>query len=335
MKVFVTGGGGFIGSHTSIELLQNNHNILVYDNFLNGHIEALRRVKQITNQSFKIIKGDVRDFGFLKTAMINFKPDIVIHFAGLKSVKESLLTPERYYDYNIGGTLQLLKAMKHSGCTKIIFSSSATVYKDTNDLPYKETHNVLPQNPYGKTKLIVEDILKDWIKINPSNKAVCLRYFNPAGAHFSGMIGEYPKENPNNLMPIVAEVALKKRKYLTIFGNNYKTRDGTGERDYVHVMDLALGHLQALEKIDTLAKFETLNLGTGNGTTVMELVNTFEEISGQKIKIKFVSRRDGDVARSFACPELCTFKLDIVFKRNVKEICTDFWRWLNLNPNGY
>lgn len=335
MKIFVTGGAGFIGSHTCVELLNSKHEVLVFDNLSNGSEIALKRVEIITQKTLQFVNGDIRNSNTLINIMKNFKPDAVLHFAGLKSVSESVADPVKYYDINVRGTVELLAAMKVSDCSKIIFSSSATVYGNASYLPFDELHRLNPTNPYGRTKLMIEKILEDWVHSSYKNHAVCLRYFNPIGAHVSGFIGEDPANTPNNLMPYISQVVAGQREYLSIFGDDYPTRDGTGERDYIHVCDLALGHLRAVEKICELDRFQVLNLGTGIGTTVQELVDVFQMVSGITIPIKIAPRRPGDVAQSWADPSSANTMLDIKFVKTIQEMCTDTWRWQNKNPNGY
>lgn len=334
-KIFITGGAGYIGSHTCAELLNSGYKILVYDNLVNGSFEALERVKLITNQKIDFIQGDIRNKCALEQAMCAFLPDVVIHFAGLKSVAESMKHPLRYYDVNVSGSLNILDSMSSAGCQNIVFSSSATVYADDQNLPYNESHILDPINPYGRTKLIFEQILNDWVHSFEGNKAVCLRYFNPVGAHASGLIGENPDGEPNNLMPIISEVAAGQRNYLSIYGNDYSTRDGTGERDYIHVVDLAYGHLKAVERLTYFEHFQILNLGTGKGTTVQELISAFEKVSGKKIKSVIKDRRSGDVARSLANPSLAKHLLGISSNRTIEDMCRDSWLWKSKNLNGF
>ena len=335
MKIFVTGGAGFIGSHTCVELLNSKHEVLVYDNLSNGSEIALKRVELISKKSLQFVNGDIRESNTLIKIMKNFKPDAVLHFAGLKSVNESAANPIQYYDVNVRGTVELLAAMKASDCTKIIFSSSATVYGDASYLPFDELHSLNPTNPYGRTKLMVEKILEDWVDSGNQNHAICLRYFNPIGAHETGFIGEDSFNTPNNLMPYILQVVMGHRPHLSIYGDDYPTRDGTGERDYVHVCDLALGHVRAVEKIYKLDRFQVLNLGTGIGTTVRELVDVFQKVSGKTIPIKIAQRRSGDVAQSWADPSSANALLGIKFEKTIQDMCLDTWRWQNKNPDGY
>ena len=281
MRVMVTGGAGYIGSHTLVELLTEGHEAFVIDNLSNGHEEALSRVKQRANKDFGFVKADIRDSEALDEAFAEFKPEAVIHFAGLKAVGESVEQPLTYYENNVVGSLALLKAMDAHGCKKIVFSSSATVYGTPHYLPFDEEHPVAPVNPYGQTKQMVENILRDWA--HDGRSAIALRYFNPVGAHVSGRIGEDPHGIPNNLMPYIAQVAIGKREALHIFGEDYETRDGTGERDYIHVSDLAKAHIAALESKSEASGFAVYNIGTGQGTTVKELLAAYGEAVGREL----------------------------------------------------
>lgn len=334
-KIFITGGAGYIGSHTCIEFLKSGHKILVYDDLSTGSFEALERVKLITNKQMELVQNDIRNKCALEKAICDFQPDVVVHFAGLKSVAESMKHPMRYYDVNVRGSLNLLEAMSSTRCQSIVFSSSATVYAEDQNLPYDENHMLNPINPYGRTKLIFEQILNDWVRSFDGNRAVCLRYFNPVGAHASGLIGENPHGEPNNLMPFISEVAAGQREYLSIYGNNYSTRDGTGERDFIHVTDLAYGHLKAVERLTCFDYFQVLNLGTGMGTTVKELISAFEKVSGKKINSVIKNRRSGDVARSLADPSLAAKLLGISSHQTIEDMCRDTWHWKSKNPNGF
>jgi UDP-glucose 4-epimerase len=334
MKVLVTGGAGYIGSHTCVELLKAGHEVFVIDNLLNGHETSLERVRLITNCELQFTNADIRDANALDKIFNTFKPDSVIHFAGLKAVGESVANPLMYYDVNVGGSVSLLTAMSKAGCNKIVFSSSATVYGKPQYLPYDEEHPTNPVNPYGRTKLIIENIINDWTEVDANRKGVILRYFNPVGAHESGQIGEEPIGIPNNLMPYIAQVAGGRREHLNIFGNEYDTSDGTGARDYIHVVDLALAHIGALNQ-NKLDMFDVLNIGAGKSTTVLELVSNFEEISGVPIKFKYLPRREGDLAAFWADSSKAFEKTSWKPERNINNICEDTWRWLKLNPNGY
>jgi UDP-glucose 4-epimerase len=334
MRVLVTGGAGYIGSHTCVELLNAGHEVFVIDNLCNGHEVALQRVRDITNSELQFTNADIRNSSALDKIFNNFKPEAVIHFAGLKAVGESVADPVKYYDANVGGSISLLKAMSKAECDNIVFSSSATVYGKPQYLPYDEKHPTNPVNPYGRTKLMIENIIQDWIKVDLKRKGTILRYFNPVGAHESGQIGEEPIGIPNNLMPFIAQVADGRREHLNIFGNDYETADGTGARDYIHVVDLALAHISALNQ-SKLDKFEVLNIGGGKSTTVLELIKSFEETSGVKIKFKYLLRREGDLAAFWADPSKAFETMSWKLERNTKKICEDTWRWHKLNPIGY
>ena len=334
MRVLVTGGAGYIGSHTCVELLEAGHEVFVVDNLCNGHEAALKRVQNITNCELQFMNVDIRDTNALDNIFNSFKPKAVIHFAGLKAVGESVKDPLSYYDVNVGGSISLLSAMSKVGCDNIVFSSSATVYGKPEYLPYDEKHPTNPANPYGRTKLIVENIINDWTSEVSNRKGTVLRYFNPVGAHESGQIGEEPIGIPNNLMPYIAQVADGRREYLNIFGNDYETADGTGARDYIHVVDLALAHISALN-LNKFNKFEVLNIGAGKSTTVLELVSKFEDITGVLIKFKYLPRREGDLAAFWADSSKAFEKMNWQPERNIKKICEDTWRWHKLNPIGY
>jgi UDP-glucose 4-epimerase len=334
LRVLVTGGAGYIGSHTCVELLNAGHEVFVIDNFCNSHEVALERVRGITNCELQFINADIRDTKALHKIFKTFTPEAVIHFAGLKAVGESVADPLMYYDVNVGGSVSLLKVMSKVECNNIIFSSSATVYGDPKYLPYDEEHPTNPVNPYGRTKLLIENIINDWTKVDTKRRGTILRYFNPVGAHKSGQIGEEPIGIPNNLMPYIAQVADGRREYLSIFGNDYETADGTGARDYVHVVDLALAHISALNQ-NKLNNFEILNIGGGKSTTVFELLKTFEKTCGISIKFKYLPRRDGDLAAFWANSSKSFEKMRWKPERNINKICEDTWRWHKLNPRGY
>lgn len=335
MKVLVTGGAGYIGSHTCVQLLERNHDVLVFDNFSNSSITVIDRIKMITGKTIKFIEGDITNYDKLSEVMSYFTPDAVIHFAGLKSVAESINDPLTYYEINVLGLLNTIRAMEFSNCRSIVFSSSATVYGSSESLPFSEASPLNPESPYGITKMIGEKLLKDWCFSQADAQAICLRYFNPVGAHSSGLIGEDPLTTPNNLMPFICQVASGKKSQLLIYGNDYLTRDGTGERDYIHVMDLAEAHVKTVEQISKLEKFQLLNLGTGRGTTVLELVQAFEGASGREVPVKIVGRRAGDVAKSWAATSLVKSKLNFECNRSVFEMCRDAWHWQSKNPSGY
>lgn len=334
MTIMVTGGAGYIGSHTCVELISNGHSIVIFDNFCNSQTEVLNRIEQITGVSPAVVHGDVRDRDLLKTTMVKYRCDSVIHFAGLKSVADSVAHPLEYYDNNVVGTLRLVQAMQDADVHNLVFSSSATVYGEPITLPLKEDHRLLPFNPYGRTKLIVEEMLGDVTSSSRSLKIAILRYFNPIGAHESGLIGEDPSGEPNNLMPFVAQVAVGRRPHLNVFGTDYDTPDGTGIRDYVHVMDLAAGHLRALECLEKQHLIK-VNLGTGRGTSVLELAHAFSKASGKNIPIVSAPRRDGDIACCYASPDLAQQTLGWRATRDLGDMCRDTWRWQSRNPHGY
>jgi UDP-glucose 4-epimerase len=334
MRVLLTGGAGYIGSHTCIELLKAGHEVFVVDNLCNGHEAALGRVQSITSCELQFMNADIRDSNTLALIFNNFKPEAVIHFAGLKAVGESVADPVKYYDVNVGGSISLLSIMSKTGCNNIVFSSSATVYGKPHYLPYDEEHPTNPVNPYGSSKLMIENIINDWTKVDRKRKGTILRYFNPVGAHESGQIGEEPIGIPNNLMPYIAQVADGRRNHLNIYGNDYETADGTGARDYIHVVDLALAHTSALNQ-NKLDRFEILNIGAGKSITVFELLKEFEEASGVPIKFKCLPRRGGDLAAFWADSSKAFEKMSWQPERNIKNICEDTWRWHKLNPIGF
>mgnify|MGYP001329028976 CR=1 FL=1 len=334
MRILVTGGAGYIGTHTCVELLNKEHNILVLDNFSNSSIKNLKRVEEITKKSLNFFEGDIRDQSIISKIMNQFKPEAVLHFAGLKIIGESVSKALEYYDVNVLGSLELLKVIEQTDCNLFIFSSSASVYGLPNYLPCDEHHSTLPTNPYGQSKLMVEQMLQDWVKTRNNLHAICLRYFNPIGAHPSGLIGEDPQMIPNNLMPMISQTAAGKFDKLLIFGDNYKTRDGTGERDYIHVNDLAKGHVLALEKYNKLKPFQILNLGTGSSTTVRELIKEFEKITQQKVPHQIVERRKGDIPSSFADTKLAFDLLNFKCEKSISDMCFDAWNWqLNQGNN--
>lgn len=335
MRVLVTGGAGYIGSHTCVELLAAGHEVFVIDNLCNGHVEAIERVRDLSNRSFGFADADIRDGGALDRVFDYFEPGAVIHFAGLKAVGESVTAPLRYYDVNVRGSVSLLEAMDRAGCSNIVFSSSATVYGDPDYLPYDEAHLTRPVNPYGRSKLMVEEILRDWAAADMSRRATALRYFNPVGAHASGQIGEDPFGVPNNLMPFISQVAVGRRDFLSVFGDDYETRDGTGLRDYIHVVDLATAHVAAINKQSYLDPFDVINIGSGQGATVLELVASFEAASGRKVPFKRVSRRPGDLAACWADPSRAVERLGWRTSFTVDEMCRDTWHWQSNNPIGF
>jgi UDP-glucose 4-epimerase len=334
MTIMVTGGAGYIGSHTCVELISNGYSIVIFDNFSNSQPEVLNRIGQITGFSPAIVRGDVRDRDLLKTTILEYQCHAVIHFAGLKSVADSVVHPLEYYDNNVVGTLRVIQAMQDANVCNLVFSSSATVYGEPVNLPLKEDHRLLPFNPYGRTKLIIEEMLSDVVSSSTSFKIAILRYFNPVGAHESGLIGEDPNGEANNLMPLIAQVAVGRRPHLNVFGTDYDTPDGTGVRDYVHVVDVAAGHLRALECLKK-QRLITVNLGTGRGTSVLELAQAFSKASGKNIPIVSAPRRDGDIARCYASPDLARQMLGWRATRDLNDMCKDTWKWQSSNPNGY
>lgn len=335
MKVLVTGGAGYIGSHTCLQLLRSGHEVYVIDNLQNGKKEALTRVQNLSDRRLDFSQCDVRDAQALDRVFDHFKPDVVIHFAGLKAVSESVNEPERYYDVNVGGTATLLGAMVRADCVNIAFSSSATVYGEPQYLPCDENHPLDPISPYGRTKHFGEMILKDWSSAKQGRHAVALRYFNPVGADASGLIGENPHGVPNNLMPVISQVAVGGRDCLHVFGDDYKTIDGTGVRDYIHVVDLAKAHVSAVEKIEALGSFEVINIGTGEGLSVLQVVQEFKKQSGRTITCHISPRRPGDAPEVWADPTKAFNKLGFKAKLGIVKMCEDTWRWQSQNPTGY
>ena len=335
MKILVTGGAGYIGSHTCLELLRSGHAVSVVDNLENGNKEALARVQKLSNRTLEFNQCDVRDVHALDGIFDRFKPDAVIHFAGLKAVGESISEPARYYDVNVGGTATLLGVMERAECENIVFSSSATVYGEPKYLPCDENHPLSPINPYGRTKLMGENLLQDWSSAKLGRHAVALRYFNPVGADSSGHIGEDPNGMPNNLLPFISQVGVGRRECLQVFGNDYETIDGTGIRDYIHVLDLAQAHIAAVERIKTLEPFEVINVGTGEGLSVLQMIKEFEKQSGKTVKFQIAPRRPGDAAAVWANASKATVKIGFIAKRGAAEMCRDTWIWQSQNPNGY
>ncbi len=338
--LLVTGGAGFIGSHTLIELLACGHAVTVLDNFSNSSAAVLDRVAEITGQRVPCIEGDVRDTRLLHEVFARHADSgapigAVLHFAALKAVGESVADPLRYYDNNVAGTLSLLTAMQQTGVERFVFSSSATVYGDPESLPYAETHRIAPTNPYGHTKAMVEQLLRDQCHARPGFSAVTLRYFNPIGAHPSGLIGEDPRDIPNNLFPYITKVAVGQLPGLSVFGTDYPTPDGTGVRDYIHVVDLARGHNAALNYCRDRPGFHAFNLGTGRGTSVLELVSAFERISGVAVPWQAAARRPGDIAAAWADPSLACQALGWQATRTIDDMCADGWRWQSRHPDGY
>ncbi|WP_456387332.1 UDP-glucose 4-epimerase GalE [Desulfolithobacter sp.] len=336
MHIIVTGGAGYIGSHTCLELLEAGHRVTVLDNLCNSSREALNRVEELTGQSIRFFKADLLNPGEVERVFRESPDgDAVIHFAGLKAVGESVQQPLRYYHNNITGTLNLCQVMQNQGIKNIVFSSSATVYGDPDTVPIRENFPLSCTNPYGRTKLMIEDILRDLHVADPEWDVALLRYFNPVGAHKSGRIGEDPGGIPNNLMPYISQVAVGKLKELAVYGDDYPTHDGTGVRDYIHVVDLALGHIKALEKLTQKPGVVIYNLGTGQGYSVLDMVQAFEKASGRKIPYRITDRRPGDIARCFADPGLAEKELDWKATRSIEEMCEDTWRWQSMNPRGY
>jgi UDP-glucose 4-epimerase len=335
MKILVTGGAGYIGSHTSVELLQAGYEIIIVDNLSNSKEEALNRVRELSGRSFDFHKVDMLDYESLDQVFDLHSIHAVIHFAGLKAVGESVNIPLRYYHNNLTGTLNLCQAMQKHGVKDIVFSSSATVYGDPKEVPIQEDFPLSATNPYGRTKLMIEDILRDLFVSDPEWNIALLRYFNPVGAHASGRIGEDPNGIPNNLVPYISQVAVGKLPFLRIFGDNYPTPDGTGIRDYIHVVDLAVGHIRALERLQEKPGVVTYNLGTGQGYSVMEVLRAFEIASQQSIPFQVIERRPGDVAVSYADPTLAERELKWRAERGIEEMCADVWRWQSQNPEGY
>lgn len=336
MSILVTGGAGFIGSHTCVELLNAGYEIVVMDNFYNSKPESLNRIKKITGKDFPFYEADIRDRAALDKIFKENKIDAVIHFAGLKAVGESVQKPLEYYENNISGTVTLCEAMRDNGCKKIVFSSSATVYGSLNKSPLTEDMQIGgTTNPYGTTKYMIELILQDLYKSDNEWSVVVLRYFNPIGAHESGLIGENPNGIPNNLLPYVSQVAVGKLEQVSVFGDDYDTPDGTGVRDYIHVVDLALGHIKAVEKVLDTKELNVYNLGTGKGYSVLEIINAFEKASGKKINYKIVDRRPGDLATCYSDPSKAYKELGWKAERDLAKMCEDSWRWQKNNPNGF
>ncbi len=336
MSILVTGGAGYIGSHTVVELLNQGEDVVIVDNLVNSSVKSLDGVEQITGKRPKFYECDIRDKAGLDAILEKEDITACIHFAGLKAVGESVAKPWLYYENNINGTLVLLKSMEEHGVKNIVFSSSATVYGDPKEIPITEN---CPKgeitNPYGQTKSMLEQVLMDIQKADPEWNVVLLRYFNPIGAHESGLIGENPNGIPNNLMPYITQVAVGKREFLGVFGNDYDTVDGTGVRDYIHVVDLAIGHLRALDKIKENPGVAIYNLGTGHGYSVLEVVSNFEKATGVKIPYKIMPRRAGDIATCYASPEKAKKELNWEAKRDIYDMCKDSWKWQSTHPDGF
>ncbi len=332
--ILVTGGTGYIGSHTVVELLAAGKDVLILDNYANSSPKVLERIAKISGRRPAFREGDIRDVDGLRALFAAHRIEAVIHFAGLKAVGESVEQPLTYYDNNVNGTLCLLQAMRQAGVRRLVFSSSATVYGDPHHVPIREDFPLQATNPYGRSKLMVEEMLRDLQRAEADWQIAILRYFNPVGAHPSGLIGENPNGIPNNLMPFVAQVAVGKRAQLSVFGDDYPTPDGTGVRDYIHVVDLAQGHLAALAALARSGQSLTVNLGTGQGYSVLDMVRAFEAASGRPVPYQIVARRAGDIATCYADPQLAGELLGWQARRGIGEMCADAWRWQSKNPDG-
>lgn len=335
MAILITGGAGYIGSHTCVEMLNSGYDVVVIDNLDNSSSESLKRVEKITGKKVKFYEKDVRDRAALEEIFRDNNIEAVIHFAGLKAVGESVRKPLMYYENNLESTITLLNVMRQFSVKRIVFSSSATVYGLAKEMPLKEGMPTGAINPYGRTKLFIEEILRDLYVSDNEWTIALLRYFNPIGAHKSGLIGEDPKGIPNNLMPYISQVAVGKLEHLNVFGNDYDTHDGTGVRDYIHVVDLAKGHVAAIDYLLKNKGIEVVNLGTGVGYSVLDMVKAFEEASGVKIPYKIAPRRAGDIATCYADPEKATKVLGWRAEKNLSDMCKDTWNWQKNNPNGY
>ncbi|MDR6998847.1 UDP-glucose 4-epimerase GalE [Neobacillus niacini] len=335
MTILVTGGAGYIGSHAAVELLNNGYDIVLLDNLSNSQIESINRIKELTGKDFPFYPIDLLNRGELETLFAKYDFKAVMHFAGLKAVGESVEIPLNYYHNNITGTINLCEVMAKYEVKKLVFSSSATVYGNPERVPIDESFPLSATNPYGRTKLMIEEILRDLYVSDSTWRIALLRYFNPIGAHESGRIGENPNGIPNNLMPYISQVAIGKREMLSVFGNDYETHDGTGVRDFIHVVDLVRGHLKALQYLENNEGIETFNLGTGTGYSVLDLINTFQSVTSQKIPYQFVERRAGDIGICFANPEKADKVLGWKAEKNLEEMCRDTWNWQRNNPNGY
>lgn len=335
MAILVTGGAGYIGSHTCVELLEAGHEIVVVDNLSNSKEEAVHRIMRLTNRVFPFYAADITDKESVRRIFRDHSIEAVIHFAGLKAVGESVQLPLKYYSQNLTGTTVLCEVMQEFGIYRLIFSSSATVYGFPKRVPIAEDATVEAVNPYGRTKAIIEQMLQDLANSDPSWSIAVLRYFNPVGAHVSGLIGEDPGGLPNNLMPYIAQVAVGRLKEVAVFGGDYDTLDGTGVRDYIHVVDLAHGHLKALEKIAASSGMHIYNLGTGRGNSVLEMIKAFSGVSGKSIPYRLTARREGDIGVCFADPSKANRELGWQAKRDIGDMCRDAWRWQSANPQGY
>ncbi|MFA0081828.1 UDP-glucose 4-epimerase GalE [Vibrio breoganii] len=335
MNVLVTGGMGYIGSHTCIQLLEAGMTPVIFDNLYNSKASVNQRISLVSGQNVEFVEGDIRDKALLVKTMQQYNIDAVIHFAGLKAVGESVAKPLEYYDNNVNGTLVLVDAMREAGVKRLVFSSSATVYGDPASVPITEDFPTSATNPYGRSKLMVEECLTDFQAANPDWSITLLRYFNPVGSHPTGHLGEDPQGIPNNLMPFVSQVAVGRREYLSVFGDDYPTPDGTGVRDYIHVMDLSDGHIAALQKVGNESGLHIFNLGTGNGSSVLDMVKAFEQASGTTIAYKIAPRRPGDIAECWADPAKAEAVLAWKATRTLQEMSEDTWRWQSENPKGY
>ncbi|MBA4725309.1 MAG: UDP-glucose 4-epimerase GalE [Pseudomonas sp.] len=336
MKILVTGGAGYIGSHTTLALLEAGYEVVVLDNLCNSSAESQHRVERICGKAPIFVQGDIRDRALLDEIFANYRIEAVLHFAGLKAVGESVREPLSYYENNVAGSDSLCQSMAAAGVFRLVFSSSATVYGEPAQMPISEDCPTgIPTNPYGRSKLMIEDVLRDLAVADSRWSIALLRYFNPVGAHESGLIGEDPNGIPNNLLPYVAQVAIGKLKELSVFGNDYPTADGTGVRDYIHVVDLADGHLKALQRISSQPGLNVWNLGTGKGYSVLEMVQAFEQVSGRPVPYRIVARRSGDIAECWANPHKAERELGWKAERGLQMMMEDAWRWQSLNPQGY
>ncbi|MEO3865592.1 UDP-glucose 4-epimerase GalE [Rheinheimera fenheensis] len=334
-SILLTGGAGYIGSHTALELLNAGFSVISFDNFSNSSDEALNRVQQLTGKQLVSINGDIRDEAALRQLFSKYHISAVVHFAGLKAVGESTQIPLHYYDNNVAGTVTLCRVMRDYAVKKLVFSSSATVYGDAKQVPIPETAPRSATNPYGQSKLMIEHILEDLVKAEPDWGITLLRYFNPVGAHHSGRIGEDPSGTPNNLMPFISQVAVGKRASLSVFGDDYPTHDGTGVRDYIHVADLARGHVKALQYLQHNTGIEAINLGTGTGYSVLDMVNAFSRVNGVAVPYTIAPRRPGDIASCYAEPSKAKRLLGWQAEKTLEDMVRDSWRWQQANPNGY
>lgn len=333
--ILLTGGAGYIGSHTALELLDAGYNVLSFDNFSNSSDAALQRVEQLTGKNIISITGDIRDEQAMRQLFTDYKITAVVHFAGLKAVGESTQIPLHYYENNVAGTLTLCRVMREFGVKKLVFSSSATVYGDAKQVPISETSPRSATNPYGQSKLMIEHILEDLVHAEPDWGITLLRYFNPVGAHDSGRIGEDPNGIPNNLMPFISQVAVGKRDKLSVFGDDYSTHDGTGVRDYIHVVDLARGHVKALQYLEQHNGIEAINLGTGTGYSVLDMVKAFSQVNNVTVPYQIAPRRAGDIAVCYAEPTKAKMLLGWQAEKTLDDMVCDSWRWQSANPNGY